>query len=230
MSMEWSSYTCSFPFLLMIMRILQVGRIHRCTQFDRFLSFVSSAWKATAEIFPHHKEGEISLGLQTLHDEVELVAQGLISVRHADLGHVGLTDVVAFWTFLQVVFPQEVDFFLEHTIKPIAWPKKPLSPSILDLLELPYVFIKRALLIHRLSTSVNIINSIANGVTSWDIPLWRTLFLAISHMSQVLSLKTCAAMAYSSIRGSCQQARPRLRDNFHTTLLFVCGGKDHTLV
>lgn len=69
-----------------------------------------------------HHEGEISLSLQTLHDEVELIAQGLEAVRHADLGHVGLTDVVAFWTFLQIVFTQEADFFLEHRIKPIICP------------------------------------------------------------------------------------------------------------
>lgn len=38
--------------------------------------------------------------------------------------------------------------------------------------------------------------------TSSDKPLCSTLFLEISHMSQVLSLNTWAAMAYSSIRGS----------------------------
>lgn len=65
-----------------------------------------------------HQEGEILLILQTLHDEVELIAQGLVAVGHSDLGHVGFTDVVAFWTFLQIVFTQEVGFFLEHRNKP----------------------------------------------------------------------------------------------------------------
>lgn len=38
--------------------------------------------------------------------------------------------------------------------------------------------------------------------TWWDSPLCSTLFLAISHTSQVLSFHSCAAMAYSSISGS----------------------------
>lgn len=54
--------------------------------------------------------------------------------------------------------------------------------------------------------SCQILNSEGEPVkgrsTSWEIPHCRTLFLATSHISQVLSLKTCAAMAYSSIRGS----------------------------
>ena len=38
--------------------------------------------------------------------------------------------------------------------------------------------------------------------TSWLKPLMRTLFLASSHRSQLESLKICAAMLYSSIKGS----------------------------
>lgn len=63
---------------------------------------------------------ECSLGLQALLDEVELVAQGLVAIRHTDLGHVGLADVVARWTLLQVVVTQEVDLLLEHRRKPQA--------------------------------------------------------------------------------------------------------------
>lgn len=54
------------------------------------------------------------LRLQALLDEVELVAQRLKAVRHADLGHVGLTDVVALWTLLKVVITQEVGLLLEY--------------------------------------------------------------------------------------------------------------------
>lgn len=87
--------------------------------YQRFFLFsFCYAWKTNAGVYLQRQEGEISLSLQTLHDEAELIAQGLVAVRHADLGHVGLTDVVAFWTFLQIVFAQEVDFFLEHRIKP----------------------------------------------------------------------------------------------------------------
>lgn len=57
--------------------------------------------------------GLCSINLQTLLDQVELIAQGLIAVSHTDLGHVGFADVVAFWTLLQVVLTQEVEFLLE---------------------------------------------------------------------------------------------------------------------
>lgn len=52
--------------------------------------------------------------LHALLDEVELVAQGLVAVSHADLGHVGLTDVVALWAFLEVVLTQEVALLLRR--------------------------------------------------------------------------------------------------------------------
>lgn len=136
-----------------------MGYSHCITQFDRFVSanytqssnsskISSSQLKALdfflfskccrgkekVEIYRHHQGGEISLSLQTLHDEVELIAQGLKAIRHSDLGHVGLTDVVAFWTFLQIVLTQEVGFFLEHRIKPMIFfflfLNKPIHPSI----------------------------------------------------------------------------------------------------
>lgn len=60
------------------------------------------------------------LNLQAFLDEIELIAQGLIAIRHTDLGHIGLADVVAFWTLLQVVRTQEVGFLLEHRNEPPA--------------------------------------------------------------------------------------------------------------
>ena len=78
------------------------------------------------ETFLHHNADEFRpwlgqfeclLSLQALLDQVELIAQGLEAVRHADLGHVGLADVVALWTLLQVVMTQEVDLLLEHKRK-----------------------------------------------------------------------------------------------------------------
>jgi hypothetical protein len=39
--------------------------------------------------------------------------------------------------------------------------------------------------------------------TLWGKPLMRTLLWASSHMSHELSFHTCAAILYSSIRGSC---------------------------
>lgn len=39
-------------------------------------------------------------------------------------------------------------------------------------------------------------------ITWWESPLCKTLFLAISHRSQVLSFHSWAAMAYSSIKAS----------------------------
>ena len=52
------------------------------------------------------------LGLEALLDQVQLVAERLVAVRHADLGHVGLADVVALGTLLQVVVSQEVNLLL----------------------------------------------------------------------------------------------------------------------
>lgn len=78
------------------------------------------------ETFLHHNADEFRpgigqleclLSLQALLDEVELIAQGLKAVRHTDLGHVGLADVVALWTLLQVVMTQEVDLLLGHRRK-----------------------------------------------------------------------------------------------------------------
>lgn len=54
--------------------------------------------------------------------------------------------------------------------------------------------------------------------TSSDSALCSTLLLEISHMSQVLSLKTWAAMAYSSIKGSCQ--RRKVHDGPFASLSF----------
>lgn len=57
------------------------------------------------------------LGLQALLYVVELIAQGLKAICHTDLGHIGLTDVIALWTLLQVVITQVVSLFLEHRKK-----------------------------------------------------------------------------------------------------------------
>lgn len=54
------------------------------------------------------------LGLQALLDEVELVAQGLEAIRHTDLSHVGLADVVALRTLLQVILTQAVELLLQE--------------------------------------------------------------------------------------------------------------------
>lgn len=55
-----------------------------------------------------------SLCLQTLPDEVELIAQCFKAIRHPDLSHIGFTDVVALRTFFEVIVTQEVDFLLEQ--------------------------------------------------------------------------------------------------------------------
>lgn len=82
------------------------------------------------ENFLHHNADEFRpgigqleclLSLQALLDEVELIAQGLKAVRHTDLGHVSLADVVALWTLLQVVMTQEADLLLEHRRKQQAY-------------------------------------------------------------------------------------------------------------
>lgn len=54
------------------------------------------------------------LNLQALLDEIKLIAQSLKAICHTNLGHIGLADVVPFWTLLQVVRTQEVGFLLEH--------------------------------------------------------------------------------------------------------------------
>lgn len=51
---------------------------------------------------------------EALLDKVELVAQRLIAIRHTDLGHVGLADVVALRTLLKVVGTQEVLLLLAN--------------------------------------------------------------------------------------------------------------------
>lgn len=51
---------------------------------------------------------------EALLDKVELVAQRLISIRHTDLGHVGLADVITLWTLLKVVVTQEVLLLLAN--------------------------------------------------------------------------------------------------------------------
>lgn len=58
------------------------------------------------------------LRLQALLDEVELVAQGLIAVRHTDLRHVGFADVVALWTLFEVILTQEVALLLQRKKNP----------------------------------------------------------------------------------------------------------------
>lgn len=55
-----------------------------------------------------------TLVFETLLDKVELVAQCLIAIRHTDLGHVGLADVVALGTLLKVVVTQEVLLLLAN--------------------------------------------------------------------------------------------------------------------
>lgn len=54
-----------------------------------------------------------SLHLQALLDEVELIPQRLKTVGHADLSHVGFTDVVTLWAFFLVIWTQEVNLFLK---------------------------------------------------------------------------------------------------------------------
>lgn len=44
--------------------------------------------------------------------------------------------------------------------------------------------------------------------TLWGNPLMRTLLRASSHMSHELNFQTCAAILYSSIRGSCNIDMP----------------------
>lgn len=57
------------------------------------------------------------VSLQAFLDEVELIAQGLEAIRHSDLSHVGLPDVVTLWTFFEVIRTQEVAFLLERRRK-----------------------------------------------------------------------------------------------------------------
>lgn len=78
--------------------------------------------------FFRHYSGKITVGtllrhcglwsrhsvFEALLDEVEFVAQRLIAIRHTDLGHVGLADVVALRTLLQVVSTQEVLLLLAN--------------------------------------------------------------------------------------------------------------------
>lgn len=52
------------------------------------------------------------LGLHSLHQEAELIAQGLVAVGHADLSHIGPSNVIPVGPVLQVVGPQEVLLFL----------------------------------------------------------------------------------------------------------------------
>ncbi len=47
-----------------------------------------------------------------LSNEVQLIAQGLVAVGHANLSQVGFADVIAFRTVLQVVGTKEVNLFL----------------------------------------------------------------------------------------------------------------------
>lgn len=61
------------------------------------------------------------LRLQALLDEVELVAQGLIAVRHTDLRHVGLADVIALWALFEVILTQEVALLLQRKKKPTKY-------------------------------------------------------------------------------------------------------------
>lgn len=46
--------------------------------------------------------------LDCVDDEAELIAQCLMSVGHADLGHVGPADVVPLWSVFQIVHPNKV--------------------------------------------------------------------------------------------------------------------------
>lgn len=59
------------------------------------------------------------------------------------------------------------------------------------------------------------------GEVTWcESPLCTTLFLAISHRSQVLSFHSWAAIAYSSISGSCQEmlgGKVQRSMDFHTS-------------
>lgn len=63
--------------------------------------------KNSAVTLLHHSGVSVSV-FEALLDEVELVAQRLVAIGHTDLGHVGLADVVALRTLLQVVVTQEV--------------------------------------------------------------------------------------------------------------------------
>lgn len=55
------------------------------------------------------------LGLHSVHQEAELIAQCLVPVRHADLCHVGPLNIVPLWSILQVVHPQEMLLFLRRS-------------------------------------------------------------------------------------------------------------------
>lgn len=51
--------------------------------------------------------------LDGVNYEAELIAQCLVSVGHADLGHVGPADVVPLWSVFQVVHPDKVLLILQ---------------------------------------------------------------------------------------------------------------------
>lgn len=44
-----------------------------------------------------------SFRLHGVNYEAKLIAQRLVSVGHADLGDVGATDIIPFWSIFQVV-------------------------------------------------------------------------------------------------------------------------------
>lgn len=58
-----------------------------------------------------------SFRLDGVDDEAELVAQCLVSVGHADLGHVGPPDIVPFRPIFQIICSQEVLLFLQTNIR-----------------------------------------------------------------------------------------------------------------
>lgn len=58
-----------------------------------------------------------SFRLDGVDDEAQLVAQRLVSVGHADLGHVGPPDVVPFGPIFQIICSQEMLLFLQTNLR-----------------------------------------------------------------------------------------------------------------
>ena len=68
----------------------------------------------------HGQTGLLFDGLQLvradgLYDQVELLTHGLVAVRHADVGHVGASDVVPFPALFHKVWAQPVALHLMDT-------------------------------------------------------------------------------------------------------------------
>lgn len=76
-----------------------------CLKLDAFLSLFFSFFLSFVPSFFLFTQ---NFRLDSLNYEAELIAQCLVSVGHADLGHVGPADVVPLWSVFQVVHPDKV--------------------------------------------------------------------------------------------------------------------------